>query len=342
MDSGLKFGVFDHMDRGADNVAAFFENRLKLIERYDEVGIRTYHVAEHHATPLGMASSPSVFLSAVAQRTKHLRFGPLVYCLPLYHPVRLLEEICMLDQMSNGRFELGVGKGISPIEHGFFDSNYDEGSAIYREALELILTGLANDRLTYEGDRFQVKDMPMRIRPVQQPHPPLWYGLHTPKSVAWPAENRVNVVTNTPVHIAREITDGYREVYEAAGHPMSELPLLGMTRYLVIGNTEEEALAAARRAYPKWRDSFMKLWVENNRDPIGVSYPETFDGVIESGQGFAGTPDQVGAAIQEQCEGAGVNYFIGRFAFGDLSLEESLRSVNLFAEHIMPSLRQAA
>ena len=111
----LDFGIFDHVDRSDLPMTDFYENRLKLIEGYDHAGFRTYHCAEHHSTPLGMSPSPSVYLSAVAQRTKRLRFGPLVYTLALYHPLRLAEEICMLDQMSRGRLDLGVGKGISPI-----------------------------------------------------------------------------------------------------------------------------------------------------------------------------------------------------------------------------------
>ena len=111
----MKYGVFDHMDYdGAQTQADFFENRLKLAELYDKQGYYAYHLAEHHATPLGMSPSPNVFLSALAQRTTTLRFGPLVYCLPLYHPLRLLEEICMLDQLSSGRLEMGLG-GAYPL-----------------------------------------------------------------------------------------------------------------------------------------------------------------------------------------------------------------------------------
>ena len=111
----MQFGVFDHLDLGAVPLGEHYENRLKLIEAYDRLGLRTYHLAEHHATPLGMAPSPSVFLAAVAQRTRRLRFGPLVYTLSLHHPLRVAEEICMLDQMSGGRLELGVGRGVSPL-----------------------------------------------------------------------------------------------------------------------------------------------------------------------------------------------------------------------------------
>ena len=112
----MDIGIFDHVDRGAGPLPQFFEDRLALIEAYDRLGFYSYHVAEHHFTPLGMASSPAVYLSAVAQRSKRLRFGPMVFCLPLYHPLRIAEEICMLDQMSGGRFDLGVGRGISPLE----------------------------------------------------------------------------------------------------------------------------------------------------------------------------------------------------------------------------------
>src|ERR1700738_1817780 len=100
----MKFGVFDHLDRNDLPLQAFYAERLKIVEAYDRRGFHAYHTAEHHATPLGLAASPSVFLAAVAQRTRQLRFGPLVYLLPLYHPLRLIDEICLLDQMSGGGF----------------------------------------------------------------------------------------------------------------------------------------------------------------------------------------------------------------------------------------------
>src|SRR5688572_23325363 len=104
----MKFGVFDHLDEAGVPHEELFENRLRLAEAYDKTDLHAYHVAEHHGTPLGLAGTPGVFLSAVAQRTKRLLFGPMVYQLPLYHPIRLLEEIGMLDRMSRGRLQLGV------------------------------------------------------------------------------------------------------------------------------------------------------------------------------------------------------------------------------------------
>ena len=99
----LEFGIFDHLDRNDLPLRDYYEQRLKMTEAFDRCGFYSYHVAEHHFTPLGMAPSPSVFLSAIAQRTKRLRFGTFVYALPLHHPLRVLEEICMLDHLSGGR-----------------------------------------------------------------------------------------------------------------------------------------------------------------------------------------------------------------------------------------------
>src|SRR5687767_6138477 len=98
----MKFGVFDHMDNSGVPLRQQYEERLQLVEAYDRLGFHAYHLAEHHGTPLGLAPSPGVFMAAVSQRSSRLRFGPLVYSLPLYHPIRLIEEICMLDHLSGG------------------------------------------------------------------------------------------------------------------------------------------------------------------------------------------------------------------------------------------------
>src|SRR5262245_51298552 len=117
----MKFGVFDHLDASGQPLEQLYESRLRLTEAYDRAGMYAYHVAEHHATPLGLGPSPSVYLSAVAQRTKTLRFGPMVYLLPFYHPIRLIEEICMLDCLSKGRLQLGVGRGVVPRESASYN-----------------------------------------------------------------------------------------------------------------------------------------------------------------------------------------------------------------------------
>src|ERR1700741_760892 len=157
----MKFGVFDHLDHSGLPFGQHYENRLRLAEAYDRAGIYAYHLAEHHSTPLGIAASPGIFLSAGAQRPRHLRFRPLVYLLPFYHPIRLIEEICMLDQMSGGRLQLGVGRGVSPFETKLYGLDFGETGAMYHEAFQLILNGLTSDELTFEGKHYQFHKVPM-------------------------------------------------------------------------------------------------------------------------------------------------------------------------------------
>src|SRR6184192_864475 len=138
----MQFGVFDHLDRNDLPLRGYYESRLAIAETYDRLGFYAYHIAEHHSTPLGMAASPSVFLAAVAQRTKRLRFGPLVYALPLYHPLRLLQEICMLDQMSGGRLDLGFGRGAAAAEIRFFDVDPAQTEQMYEQTVAFIMDAL--------------------------------------------------------------------------------------------------------------------------------------------------------------------------------------------------------
>ncbi len=334
----MKFGVFDHLDASGAPLASFYEHRLRLVEAYERIGIHCYHTAEHHATPLGMCPSPSVLHSAIAQRTTRILFGPLVYTLALYHPLRLAEEICMLDHMSGGRFQLGVGRGISPHELGYFGTDPALASPMYIEAYAVIMKAFEGGSLTHDGTHFRFRDVPIMMQPLQRPHPPLWYGVGNVDGVAWCVQNRVNAVVNGPLPRVREMTDRYRAEWAAAGHPAATLPLIGTTRHVVIAESEAEAVAAARRAYARWHASFMFLWKKHGTQPMFAAFPEDFDAVRDAGLVAAGTPQAVRAVLADQIGKSGVNYLLLRFAFGDLSLAESLQSVDLFQREVMPAL----
>jgi alkanesulfonate monooxygenase SsuD/methylene tetrahydromethanopterin reductase-like flavin-dependent oxidoreductase (luciferase family) len=338
----MQFGVFDHVDRGAGSLGELYENRLTLVEAYDRLGIRTYHLAEHHATPLGMAPSPSVFLSAVAQRTRRLRFGPLVYTLSLHHPLRIVEEVCMLDQLSGGRLELGVGRGISPYEIGYYGVDPAKAQAMYVEALAVIRAGLTSKTLNFAGDFYKFRDVPIELEPVQRPHPPLWYGLARPEGLPWVVANRVNIVCNGPPSQVRQITDGYRRDWTAAGNRLEDIPLMGMTRSIIVAETDAEALEVARRAHRRWFASFILLWDKHGSRPINAFYPDNFDDARKAGFGVAGSPATVRDALLKQLAEARTNYLVCRFAFGDMTLAESRRSLELFARDVMPALTEAA
>ena len=334
----MQFGIFDHVDRGGGALHQFYEDRLALVEEYDRHGYHAYHVAEHHATPLGCAPSPSVYLAAVAQRTKRLLFGPLVYTLPLYHPLRLLDEICMLDQMSNGRLQLGVGRGISPFELGYFGLDPETAQAMYIEALDVILKGLISTELTYEGKYYQYHNVPITLEAVQRPHPPLWYGIGRVDSVPWVARNGVSIVGNLSAAGMRPITDRYREAWAALGQPRETLPRMGVARHIVMADSDKEALEIARPAYLAWRESFLILWLRHNSlPPNPAAIPaETFDEAERTGRAIAGTPGKVRDFVRETARDGGLNYLLCRFAFGTMSRVDATRSARMFARDVMP------
>ena len=336
MNPTVKFGVFDHLDASGLPLGDFYEHRLQLIEAYERIGIHCYHTAEHHATPLGMCPSPSVLHSAIAQRTKTILFGPLVYTLALYHPLRLAEEICMLDHMSGGRFQVGVGRGISPYELGYYGVDSAQSQGIYHESYAVVMKALSSDVLTHEGKHFTFRDVPIQMHPLQRPHPPLWYGVGNVEGVAWCVQNKVNAVVNGPLARVREITDRYRSEWAAAGNAADKMPLVGTTRHLVIAETDGKAMDIARRAYARWYASFMFLWKKHGTAPMFAAFPEDFDAVHKAGLAAVGSPETVRALLASEIKHSGVNYLLCRFAFGDLTLQESLRSVDMFATQVMP------
>jgi alkanesulfonate monooxygenase SsuD/methylene tetrahydromethanopterin reductase-like flavin-dependent oxidoreductase (luciferase family) len=334
----LEFGVFDHLDRNDLPLHDLYEQRLKMIEIFDRSGFYAYHVAEHHFTPLGMAPSPSVFLSAVGQRTKRLRFGTFVYALPAHHPLRVLEEICMLDHMSGGRLEIGFGRGSVPFEISYYGQNAQERQQIYAERMELILKAFATRTLTWHGRYDRFENVPMELSPLQKPHPPLWYGAHSADSAARAAQKSFYIVTNDAPGDARTIIDRYRQVWHRT-QSSHAVPKMGLVRFIVVAETDGDALTIARRAYLRWRSSFIHLSAINGAQPDSPLNVESFDQLIGQGQAIAGSADTVHAFLREQIEISGANYLVGQFCFGDLSLGEMRRSVELFASHVAPELQ---
>jgi alkanesulfonate monooxygenase SsuD/methylene tetrahydromethanopterin reductase-like flavin-dependent oxidoreductase (luciferase family) len=334
----LEFGVFDHLDRNDLPLHDLYEQRLKVIELFDRFGFYAYHVAEHHFTPLGMAPSPSVFLSAVGQRTKRLRFGTFVYALPAHHPLRVVEEICMLDHMSGGRLEIGFGRGSVPFEIAYYGQNAQERQQIYAERLDLILKAFTADTLTWQGRYDQFDKVPMEMKPLQRPYPPMWYGAHSTESAERAAHKRFNIVTNDAPDRARLIIDRYHQVWQRTQTP-DAAPKAGVVRFIVVADTDRDAQTIARRAYLRWRSSFVYLSAMHGALPDSPLNVESFDQLVAQGQAVAGSVDTVRAFLRKQMDISGANYLVGQFCFGDLSLNEMLRSVELFAQHIVPALQ---
>lgn len=342
----MKFGIFDHVDRSHLSLAAQFDKRLDYVVRADTLGFFCYHVAEHHATPLNMIPVPGVFLGAVARATRRMRLGPLVYLLPLYSPLRLIEEIGMLDHLSHGRLDVGVGRGVSPFELNYHKVDPETSREVFLEALEVLLNGLTHEQLTHEGKHFSYKDVPMELVPLQAPHPPIWYPSSSPDSSRRAGEMGHNFSTLGAMPGAKACLDAYRDGYARRGTPAGpalDFPggtAIGVNRHVVVAETDEKAIEIANPAYLAWHDSLTKLWREHDvKGPAfaGNVLSDAMDSV-NSGAFIVGSPATVREQVEAQIDALGVNYLICAFYFGTIAHEDAMASMELFAQEVMPKI----
>src|SRR4051812_8210573 len=190
----FEFGVFDSFDLGDAGPGQVMTERLEFAAEAERLGFDHYHLAEHHATPLSVCPSPNLFLSALTQRTSRIRMGALVYVLPAYDPFRLAEEIATLDQLSGGRLDCGVGRGISPYELSVLGGAAERSKDIHPEALGAITQALAPGRMRHRGPLLRSYDAELSVRPLQRPYPPLWYPSSNTASAEWAGHHAINFI----------------------------------------------------------------------------------------------------------------------------------------------------
>ena len=165
----------------------------------------------------------------------------------------------MIDQMSDGRLMLGVGRGISPIELRYYGLDPEKTPAMYRRIAGGHSARPDPRNLNFEGELLELRDVPMEMTPYQRPHPPLWYGLGRADHMPWCVKHKVNIVGNLGGPGMRAITDRYRKEWRGGRHATADMPLMGVGRHVVVAETNKEALEVARTGYGKWRESFLKL-----------------------------------------------------------------------------------
>lgn len=339
--SDIRFGIFDHIERRGDTLDGLYEGRFELLRDYDAAGFFCYHVAEHHATPLGMAPSPGLFLAAAAKCTRRIHLGPLVFLLPLYSPLRLVSEICMLDHISEGRLELGVGRGVSPFELAYYGVSFMDSRDMFEEALEVVITGLRSERLTHRGRHYRFDSVPMELQPKQRPNPPIWYGVSSPESLMLAARRGMHMVGGGPIPVLKELTAAYRaEVARHKGraedlNPHIAEPTVGAIRHIYVAGEEREVEQIARPAYKVYYHNITKLWRDFRTLP---DYGFTPDLAVARKHDVAivGTASEVRDEVGRFFEGSGCNYLVLSFAWGGLSQDDSRRSLERFVTKVMP------
>jgi alkanesulfonate monooxygenase SsuD/methylene tetrahydromethanopterin reductase-like flavin-dependent oxidoreductase (luciferase family) len=344
----IRFSMFDWLDASGRGMANDYDDRLAMLEYADSAGFYAYHLAEHHGTSLSQTPSPNIFLSSVAQRTRNLRLGALTYILPQYHPIRLVEELCMLDQLSHGRLEIGVGRGSSPHEGERLGVKREDSRGMYEESLQILIKGFTTGELDFQGKYFKLDGLKTHLRPYQKPYPPLWYPTTNPESLPMLAAQGFSTAFSTNLHgtipqIAEQVRV-YREAYEAHradpdrvnGHVQE--PFIGLSSLIHIADTDARALEQARRGQAKWFDNFTRRYFERGDNKYANA--TSFDDLIAGGKILVGSPAKVQEQLGDYFERTGANYFLGAFAFGDLTREQILTSVDLFAREVMPALQE--
>jgi len=339
----MHFGLFDHIDRRDEAPGATYAGRIAMAVAAEKAGFYGYHLAEHHWTPLGMAPSPGIFLSAVIQRTSTLRIGSMVHLLPVYHPLRLIEEICMLDHLSGGRFDFGVGRGVSPFEIGYFGINSIEGYARYEETLDIVLKGLTSNSLDFRGRYYDFHAVPMEMKPLQKPYPPLWAGAGSPSSLDFCAQRGVHVVALGPNVAVKAAADRYKESWEkfaaertARNCPIGK-PFIGHSLNIFVAETDEEAERIATPAFHRFHESLAHLWLKWRTRPALI--PNDLAAARKSGSTVIGSPATVRELLEKRFSETGTNYAMLEMAWGSLGHEAEMRSMQLFASEVMPHFK---
>mgnify|MGYP001185363463 CR=1 FL=1 len=375
---GLRFGVFDHIEPiPGQDLGSIYKDRLSQVEMFDSHGFYGYHLAEHHSPAVhSLAPSQNVFLSSVAQRTSQIKLNPCIYVLPLHHPLRLIEEICMLDHLSDGRLEIGVGRG-GVLEAYFWGSDWGVESNFtkYQETLAVVREGLTHDTLTYKGEFYSFDELPMRLRPKQQPYPPMWYM----RNVEIAATEGMNCIIVGSLDGLEANVQRYKEIW-AERHGQDLLtdqgtePKIGLVNHLVLADTEEEAVRAAR---PAWEEYLWNLSTPRRLEAerrgleqfLGTSLNARPEGLPdrEAGERYqttvstdteqqerrqepgqvaqqtqasnfrvvAGTPDTIHTYLEEYLT-TGANYFVCAFHFGNMEHSIAEHSIELFVNEVMP------
>ncbi len=331
----MRFGVFDHNDASGRPATVQLDERLSLVTEYERLGYYAYHMAEHHGTPLSLTPSPHLMLAAASQRTSRIRLGTLISILPLYHPLRVVEEACTLDQLTGGRLDLGVGRGISPIETAFHGVPGEQTQERFDEAFTVLRAGLTSDSVDFHGKYYDITNAPVVTRPVQDPVP-LWYGTRTLERARWCARLGMPMMALVPSPAVRPLTDAYRAEWSSLGRPLADLPPLGITRSVVVAPTGEEAMKIANRAFTGFLANFESLWKRYNVPHPPVLPASTYEGIHATGHFYAGDPAGAREWVARHRDMAGVTYMALETCFGDMTKDEALQSAGLLATEVMP------
>jgi alkanesulfonate monooxygenase SsuD/methylene tetrahydromethanopterin reductase-like flavin-dependent oxidoreductase (luciferase family) len=245
----MKFGVlqFFSWPRRRVPLSGIFERAIERIQVMDASGYDAVWLAEHHFT--GYSVCPSVHMMGVhvASRTTRIRIGTGVSLAAFYHPLRLAEEVALLDLLSGGRVNWGAGRGFDPIEFGVFGVPVQESGARFHEAVEIVQAAWTSERLSWSGRHWRFDGVEVLPKPLQRPHPPIWLAAGSDGSIRWAAKRGYSILLGPHATFAESARQQelYHATLEAHGHALAgrDLPV---ARLVAVADDDAQAREVAR------------------------------------------------------------------------------------------------
>jgi natural product biosynthesis luciferase-like monooxygenase protein len=343
------FSIFDYWPR-VKSVSQYFSDILHVAQRAEELGYDSFWISEHHFTNYGgILPRPQILLAALAQRTRTIRLGTAVSLVPFDSPVRLAEDFGLIDVLSGGRLEFGVGRGLFGFEYDGLGVQQDESRVRLEEGIEVIRAAWQSEHLTYAGRFTNVDNITILPRPLQKPHPPLYVAAVSPESYDWAARDGhsiLQVLYFAPIERTAEQVARYRTLLERNRHDPSKKMVVAISPTHVAARSESAKREAAEplmnyvgmvagllptetkseqyRAYTKLQPAMKKL---------------TYDVLYSERPTVIGDPDQVIRRIENMNRVVGIDEFVSFVNFGGMEHELTLKSMALFAEQVIPHFR---
>jgi alkanesulfonate monooxygenase SsuD/methylene tetrahydromethanopterin reductase-like flavin-dependent oxidoreductase (luciferase family) len=353
----MRFGTFFFFQAAPGHRHADIIHReLEQVEWTEELGFDEVWFTEHHFIDYGLSVDPSSLAAAAASRTRRVRIGLAAAILPFHHPLRLAEQMALVDIISDGRLDVGVGRGNRPAEFAGYRVPQVESRERFDETVEILRLAWTRERFSFHGRFFDVDDVRVIPKPVQQPHPPLYQvcvskdGIENTALRGWPM---LNSVLTGPVDQLVTNRDTYVATLQKAGRTADEIAALlgrwGVSRQIYVAETDARALAEARDAEMWYQESFRRFVVPERIEDAHPSLQPgframaeklakvTWEDLVRETLAF-GSPDTVARHI-EHMRRLGVGQVLCWMNFGGLPQDKIRRSMELFAREVMPRFR---
>jgi natural product biosynthesis luciferase-like monooxygenase protein len=320
------------------DAANLFDHMLDQICLADDLGYDTVWLTEHHFHRYGgLVPNPAVFGAAIAARTRRIRIGVAVSVVPLHHPMTIAEDYAMLDVLSRGRLDFGIGKGSVQDEYRQLAMPTENAAAIFEEASDLIARAWSRATLTHAGSRFQFPELSLLPRPVQQPHPPIWVGVTGSRSsFEWAGRHGYHLMVLpylVPTDVLKDCLAMYFDALRAAGHEPARQEILAKF-HVFVADSAAEARRLAGQAYENYQDLMASRLRQTRVGPV-------WDEHVAAYKVIAGSPEDCIERIRYWREALGITQIAGTFHFGGLAQEPTLRSIELFAREVAPAFRES-